>query len=561
MRKTWLVMLPILLFLCASNARAEDWVKRIRKSAELSTLDQSGTPPFHLKALLSPSYQRDAQSGRSGEIELWWASPTRWRREVRSPDFHQIEIVDNSRMWQKNEGTYFPEWLREIADAIVRPVEFSDELTRLVQGADVKHLMGTTYLSWGIMSSNGEVQKSMGGGISIRDDSGLLFTTGGTGWGGWYRDYVKFHNRQVARTVSDGSPEVTAKIIVLEDIGPTQADLFDTSLPGGDPQLLKTLVIDEIQARENLQPGQPISWPPAQDGPLEGVLTTDVSVDRAGEVREIGTIVSDNPGMNAAAHEQIAAMRFKPFVENGVPIQVFLRITLPFKTVRPQGVESFESAGTWFERGRKVGFLAAGSSKPYILRADFQAMSTSGEVLTGHYEDTWLSEKQWRREISFGSSRLVRTRNSEKTYRLAEGSDVNLLSLVFQIIEPIPTLDTFVESDWRIKSDTVDGTKMVRVLSGYESPEGKLDPEHARGFWFDPSGVLVKTFFSGIETRRIGLQKFDEISVARRIDVLKNDKLAMRIKVTEILPAVSVEKNLFELKGHEWTRAFTAEAR
>ena len=56
---------------------------------------------------------------------------------------------------------------------------------------------------------------------------------------GWYRDYVKFHNRHVARTVSNGSPEVTAKITVLEDLGATQADWSKTALPGGDPQPLK----------------------------------------------------------------------------------------------------------------------------------------------------------------------------------------------------------------------------------------------------------------------------------------------------------------------------------
>lgn len=527
----------------------------------MSTLDQVGTAPFHLKATLAPSYERDKQSGRTGEIEIWWASPTRWRREIRCPDFHQVQIVDGDHIWQKNEGGYFPEWLREIANAIIHPVEFSDELSRQIQGAEVKHLMGTTYLSWAIISSNGQVQKSMGAGISFKDDSGLLFSASGLGWGGWFRDYSKFHNRQVARTVSHGTPEVTAKITVLEDLGPTQADWFNTSLPGADPQPLKTAVLDELTTRRNLQATEPPAWPPMQDGPLEGVLTTDVAIDREGKVQEIGVIVSDNPGMNAAAQQQIAAMHFTPFMENGVPIQVFSRITVAFKTVRPQGTEMFESARTWFERGRKVGFLAAGATKPYVLRADFQTRSSSGQVITGHYEDTWVSESQWRREATFGSSRFARARNGEKTYRLSDGSEANLLALIMQILEPIPALDTFVESDWRIKSDSVNGVKTIRVLSGYESPEGQLDTEHARGFWFDPTGVLVKTFFNGIESRRSDIQEFDTVKVARRIDALQGGKLVLRIQVSEIVPATEVPKSTFEIKGHEWKRAFTSEAR
>lgn len=561
MRKIWWAVVLLTAFIWSSAAFSESWVKRVRKTAEASTLDQPGTPAFHLKASFAPSYERDRQSGRSGEIEIWWASPTRWRREIRCSQFHQVQIVDGERIWQKNEGAYFPEWLREIVTAIIHPVPFSSELEEQIQRAEVKHLLGTTYLSWPRMSSNGVVEKSMGAGISIKDDSALLFTASGAGWGGGYSDYAKFHNLQVARTVSWGSPEVTAKVTVLEDLGAASADMFNVSLPGGDLRPIKTLAMDEQKTRENLQPGLSFSWPPVQDGPLEGVLTTDVAIDREGKIQEIGTIVSDNPGVSEAARQQIAGMRFKPFLDNDVPVQVYSRITLAFKTVRPQGAEAFESARTWFERGRKVGFPAAGAQKPYILRAEFHARSRSGEIVTGNYKDTWISETQWRREGTFDSSHFVRTRDGAKTFLLAEGPDAKMLAFLFQILEPIPALDTFVESDWRIKPDTVYGVKTVRVLSGYESPEGKLDPERARGFWFDPSGVLVKTFFNGVEARRTEVQEFGEVKVARRVDVLKGEKLAMRIEVTEIVSAGVVPKTTFTLKGHEWTRAFTSEVR
>jgi hypothetical protein len=70
----------------------------------------------------------------------------------------------------------------------------------------------------------------------------------------------------------------------------------------------------------------------------------------------------------------------------------------------------------------------------------------------------------------------------------------------------------------------------VRVLAGYESPEGNLDPEQARGYWFDDAGLLVKTFFNGIETRRSDFEEFAGVKTARRIDVLKDGKLAMGIR-------------------------------
>jgi hypothetical protein len=128
-------------------------------------------------------------------------------------------------------------------------------------------------------------------------------------------------------------------------------------------------------------------------------------------------------------------------------------------------------------------------------------------------------------------------------------------------MEPIPAIDTFVESDWRVKSEDLNGVKAVRVLSGYESPDGTLDAQRARGYWFDGTGELVKTYFSGVETRRLDFQNFGEIKVARTIDVLMGGKLAMMIQVSDLSPAPAITEGIFTVKGHSWTRAFTDEVR
>jgi hypothetical protein len=558
--RTPLIILGIALtFPCY---RAEDVLKRVEKAVEQSTLDQRGTPPFHLNAVLAPSFARDNDSGRTGTVEIWWKAPGQWRREIRSPDFHQVEILNGSRDWQKNEGDYFPEWLRETAQELVRPAVLSREVLDDMRNAEVRHLMGGTYLSWTILSSNGQVQKSMGGGISIRDDSGLLFSSNGFGWSGLFHDYSKFHNRMVARAVSVGSPEVTAKVITIEDLGAVPAEWFDANAAGSDPQPIRTVLQDELTTRKNLVPAQEFSWPPLKDGPLEGALTTEISIDRIGRVREIGTPISDNPGVNEAAHDQIAAMHFTPFVVDGVPVQVFSRLTLTFKTARPTGLETFDSARNFFERGRRLDFPAAGAGFPYVLKADFQARSNAGTVEMGHYEDTWLAPDKWKREASFGTSRVVRSRIGNKLYQIDEGPESKLLLLVFQFLEPIPAIDTFTESDWRIKSDVIAEMKTVRVLSGYESPEGKLDGEHARGFWFDASGNLVQTYFDGMETRRSGFEDYQGVHVARRIDVVRDSAPVMHIRITEMATADdSLPSNAFELKDHEITRQFTSETR
>jgi hypothetical protein len=82
-------------------------------------------------------------------------------------------------------------------------------------------------------------------------------------------------------------------------------------------------------------------------------------------------------------------MRFKPCLLNGSPVQVISRVTLPFKTTRPAAMESFNSARSYFEHGRQIGFPAASGTGPYVLHAEFTLMGRDGKPVTGKYTDTW----------------------------------------------------------------------------------------------------------------------------------------------------------------------------
>jgi hypothetical protein len=250
-------------------------------------------------------------------------------------------------------------------------------------------------------------------------------------------------------------------------------------------------------------------------------------------------------------------MHFTPYLQDGVPVQVVSRASLHFAAVRPASVEMFESARTYFERGRHVGFPAAANGAAYVLTAEIHARGSDGSALVGQYVDTWISDSDWRREASIGKSRYVRSRHGEQRYELAEGPDIRLLKFVLKAMEPIPALDTFVESDWKIKRAAVEGVQTIRVLTGYESPEGVLDPAHVRAYWFDETGRLVKTFFTGLESVRSEIEDFGGVAIARQIKVSNSAGVGLFIRVTEVSPAVNVSADEFVLKGHEWTRAFT----
>jgi Gram-negative bacterial TonB protein C-terminal len=346
--------------LCGGVAHAQDMAKQVQHAAKLSTLDQKGTKPFHLEATLTSTSQSDRASNQTGEVEIWWVSPERWRREVRSPEFKQVQIVDGAHVWQKNDGDFFPEWLRNLAIELVDPVPPLDHVVERVKTADVRSLMGQTHAQWMNMGSDGTVSKGIGAGIALKQDTGLILYGSEVGWNGAFADYSDFHGLKVARKVN------AAIVTVLEDLpAGLPNDFFDASATGGDAHLLSTVVVDEPMLRKNLLPVTQVTWPALANGPLEGAMITEITVDRDGAVRSVGTVVSDNPGLNDAARDWISKIKFRPYLVNGEPVQVVSTLTLPFKTTRPAGSESFDSARTYFERGRELGFLAAKDDSGY----------------------------------------------------------------------------------------------------------------------------------------------------------------------------------------------------
>jgi hypothetical protein len=555
-----IAILVAVLGFCSLAQAKRDPIEAFKKAVERCTLNQRGTRSFHLRAVIEPSYPYYSRQGRrSGVVEIWWVSPTEWRQEVRSPGFHQITIVNYGAEWQKTEGSYYPEWLRETAVALIEPIPHLDQVLNKLREAEVTSERGMIQFSWTITSTDGTVESEVGAGLGINTSTDLIAFGGGLGWDGEFLDYDNFHGRMVARVVHVGEPEVTATVMKLEELKDVAPGFFDVEKKGGDTQLLRTVVVDETRLRENLLPMQPVEWPPVKDGPLEGIASAQVAVDRNGSVREVTSIVVANPALKDSTARAIAKMQFKPYLQDGVPVQVVARITLPFKTVRPSPPEKFESPSMYFERARNLSFPPTVAGAPCILRARFQMKTAAGNGEEGHYVNTWISANQWRQEATIGASRYILTQSGEQRYELAEGPDEKLLRLVFALMVPIPEPDAIAGPHWRIKRETVDEVSTIRLLAGTEHPDGT--PDNAVGFWFDANGRLVRTYFEGIDARRSEFEYFSGVEIADHIRVTYKDTLASSIRVTQMLRAVEPLPSIFELPGHELVRKASTEVR
>lgn len=222
--------------------------------------------------------------------------------------------------------------------------------------------------------------------------------------------------------------------------------------------------------------------------------------------------------------------------------------------------DSQDNPQAYFDHARKLGFPASGQATPYLLRAEFTTRASSGVVTTGTYTDTWVSDKQWRREAVLGSSRFVRSRNGKKWYRLNDGPDAALLQFVLTAMEPLPQM-TGTSLNWKMQRNLTGGVGATRVWRGKMNAGGTPDPTDFEAYWFDAGGQLTKSYLNGLEITRQNFEAFNGVQVARQLQVNVTGKVGMKITVTELHPLGTVDSKIFKIKGNDWLREYTTEAR
>ena len=74
----------------------------IQRALAKSSLTDDGKP-FH--AILNIGA---AGSPYTGQVEVWWKAPDKYKSVIQSPTFNQIRIVNGSQISEKNTGDYYP---------------------------------------------------------------------------------------------------------------------------------------------------------------------------------------------------------------------------------------------------------------------------------------------------------------------------------------------------------------------------------------------------------------------------------------------------------------------
>lgn len=522
----------------------------LARAAELSTLAAPGGAAFHLK--LSTADATVHSAAYVGEIEIWWETPERWRREIKFPGFTQSAVRDGANYWESSGPTdYLPYWVEELATAAIDPIPAA-------QLASVDPDRGGNGC-WKWESEYGAAAEKFSAYRSV------CFNPNGTAREIFVHPpsvtlngYQAFAGKMIARqlVVWPGErSDVTATVTVLEPLAAYTPE--STEFPGGVFAMAQHSAFDArlrvVQIPESaLEPATvggnaPPSFPPSFIFPLSGVIAVTLEIDRSGNVRGFPSAISKNQGRNQAAIDQIKNWKFKPYVVDGAPVQVIATLSVPYHLkYEPLGAggKTFPeiSFGEHMARSRALSDLRTPGSKPYKLHAAF----TLADKRTGEYVETWGVSSTWVRKASMKDASAGQTEENGVIKNLRAPHDPTapeLVAVVTAMRSHFPDLRTFQEADWgnsAVPESNVDPTftgvagppELIRAGVGGVSKTNQ--PTSGRDFWFDALGVLRADFIAPVTTVYSDFQDWNGKQVPRVVKVYQNASLLATIRVDSI---------------------------
>ncbi|HEY0701575.1 MAG TPA: energy transducer TonB [Candidatus Acidoferrales bacterium] len=517
---------------------------------EISTLAVPGAAPFHLQMVTTDSTMHNPEY--AAQIEIWWAAPDRWRREVKSPDFTQTAVRSGDAYFESNSSDYLPYWLHELMRAAVDPVPVAE-----LYGAPADEDRPGCG-NWETEYGAGEEKLSSYNSVCFNGD-GTANQIFATPIGVQLGRYEAFGGKKVARkiTVWPGNrSDVTATVTLLEplaaDVPASSSDAVGRFSMPHDTNFAARLrfaqVPESALTRADGAAAPSAAWPSTFTFPLSGVVVVTVKIDRDGNVRELANAISKNQRINSIAIEQVKAWKFKPYVVDGQPVEVVTTLSVPFHLkYEPLGANGKSFPEISFRRhivqSRALSDPRTEGGEPFTLRATF----TFPDGPTGNYVETW-APATWKREAQVGSAGVTETMEDEKVNRMRTeanavppGVDLDLVLLAMK--DHFPELHTFQEADWgnsAVPLSNIDPTEsttggepeLIRAGRGGVAPNNQ--PINGQDYWFDAAGLLRADFVDPNTTVYSDFQTWNEKQIPRTIEVFRGGKLLVTIRVTSI---------------------------
>jgi hypothetical protein len=462
------------------------------KAIQQSSLTLPGSAPFHLRATSTPAYSYGID--HSAEIEEYWVSPEKWKRTIRSKDFEQTVVVNGNLRLEKNSSDYYPKWLDDIVTAIfeVVPIGAIQQVSALASGPFSLGLGGGG-ANYHPTSSDGTVTVSWGGRIDF-DSAGVLTWISSTEFSAGFKDFQPFHDKLVARFIETFPPvprgDVNTRITELSDLKEPDESMFAISEPTPVGQQIRTVQVPEVDYRKLAIDPPAMKLPPVKVHPTSGTFATYIVTDRTGKVRDCKFIITNNPSIADGATKIVEQWHFKPFLVDGVPVQVGTTMTFAYNAEIVGEQAKFLAPHEYFTRGRELSYPRTEGGPPFHLKGTFQGDGRFS-AYRGSYEETWIAPDRWRRQVTIGDKIFLQTHVDEKyyTHSVDRGMDEIVRKVLDLFYADFPGYAYGTpESDWGMAEIEFQKILVTRVATSYTDDDGTV--HYPRAIYFDRQGLM-----------------------------------------------------------------------
>jgi Gram-negative bacterial TonB protein C-terminal len=532
--------------------------KALRRAIQRSDFTQPGAPPFHLRATSASAYSYGID--QSAEIEEYWVSPQKWKRTIRSKDFEQTVIVNGKLRFEQNSSDYYPKWLNDIVTALLEivPAGAIRQVTALIPGSFSGGPVGggTTYHP---SSSDGTVTVSWGGRIEF-DANGLLTWISSTEFSAAFKNYQAFHGKSVARFIETFPPvprgDVNTQITELTDLKDPDESIFAVPSPTPLEQQIRTVQIPEVEYRKLAIDPPVMKLPPVKVQPTSGAFATYIVTDRNGKVRDCKFIISNNMSISDDATELVKQWHFKPFLVDGVPVQVGTTMTFAYDTEIVGEQAKFQAPHEYFDHGRDLTYPRTKGSPAFHMKGTFQGAGDFAPY-QGNYEETWIAPDRWRRQITIGDKSVVETRIGEDRY--SQTADPGIAEVVRKVLGffcaefPGYAYGT-PDTDWSMSEVEFQGVLVTRVAMSHTDDDGNTN--YPRAYYFDEKGLLrARSNVLSWPDSHPEIVTYDEFAgfaekqVPRRIDSELDGVHTFTAHINLLEPTQPLPRSTFVLRG------------
>jgi hypothetical protein len=291
------------------------------------SLTAPGSLSFHLKATI---VDKDDPANPTN-VEMFWVSASKWRREIKSQDFSQTLVVNENDVYDDHSDDYVPLAIETLVTAMTDP----KPLLATVRPGDTVLTKANGAADESGVLCFGPAQKGSQTQLCTKTAMGLREIVHAPGHPIEFSQYEEFSGKRVARVLVT-SPEVgvtfTARITELIRMKHADAKLFEIPHPTPAGQQLRTAAFPEAELRSILPEAHEIIWPQPLDGSTTGHASYYISIDRDGKPRETVVVQSDNERANDSARRQIMKWKFKPPTKDGLPVQAEGILNFPLNT-------------------------------------------------------------------------------------------------------------------------------------------------------------------------------------------------------------------------------------